>query len=213
MRKPPFYGNVPLARKALPAGFVRWVVDRLLSMDEASTIIFGLKVAPGSVSDAMCRDSRNEELVPYIDEDDGDDCDFARVPVDPHIDIRASPRQDPNAIRELFHSVDVAVREDASSIFRLVLQTLSDITQGDSAVATKPDALEHVQVVEETAAASLSGWNWEKTDMDRERDQACTTLKRINNVFMEFRKQGFAQETVWSELQNAQEVASRFEAR
>lgn len=81
----PFCINVhliamPLARKTLLARAVHFAVDHLLSMDEVCARIFGADVPPGLTSHGMGGDLRNEELPTYPD-DEGDDWDFADVPV------------------------------------------------------------------------------------------------------------------------------------
>lgn len=55
--------------------------------------------------------------------------------------------------------------EDASRVFSLALQNLTDIKKCKSRMATKAVGLELEHVVEETTAVSLAGWNLEKTDL------------------------------------------------
>lgn len=84
-------------------------VDQLLSKDEARARIFGPDADLGSASGAISDDPHENEHMPYPDEDDGDDWDFADGPVDPHVEVRASHRQDFDAIHELCQSATVAV--------------------------------------------------------------------------------------------------------
>lgn len=79
--KRPLDGDIPLARTSFPALAVRLAIEQLLSMDEVLAKILGSYVAPGSASDVMGGDSRDDELTPYFDDDDGDGWDFADVPV------------------------------------------------------------------------------------------------------------------------------------
>lgn len=47
---------------------------------------------PGLAYDVMAGNSCDEELMDYPDEDDGDDWDFADVPADPQVNVRADLR-------------------------------------------------------------------------------------------------------------------------
>lgn len=69
-------------------------------MCEARARIFGSESTPGSASAAMGCDLRDDELVTYPDDDHGDDWGFADVPIDYHVDVRASHRGDFDAICE-----------------------------------------------------------------------------------------------------------------
>lgn len=103
----------------------------------------------------MCGDSRDNELTPHPIEDDGDEWDFAVVPVYSQVDGSAILRRDLDVIRELCCLASLDVPENASSVFSFALQSLNGITERNPAVADKEDGLEHVRIVEETAAVSL----------------------------------------------------------
>lgn len=75
--------------------------------------------APGSASDALAGDLHNDEFMPYSDDEDGDEWDFADAPVDSLADFHASLRQNFYAIRELDSSDNAAVPEEASILFSL----------------------------------------------------------------------------------------------
>lgn len=146
--KRPLHGCVPLARRAFPARGVRFALDHLLSVDESLPRTFGPEVAPclasAEISDTWC----DHELTCYPDEDHSDDRYFPDVPVDLHVDVRASLRRGFDAIRELCRSANVIVLEDASSDFNLAWQNLNSITERNSAVAAKVDASKRVCVLE-----------------------------------------------------------------
>lgn len=97
----PVDGNVPLTRRALSVQALRFVVDRLLSLHEAQVRISGSDGASGSCAGAGGDDSRDEELAPKPDDDDGDDWYFADVPVDSRADGCAGLRRDFDDICEL----------------------------------------------------------------------------------------------------------------
>lgn len=92
-RNHPLDGNVPLTRWASWACYAGFTVDQLLSIDEAHAIIFRPQAPPGSACDAVSGDSPGNELISYPDQGNGDDLDLADVPVDPHVDLRASFRE------------------------------------------------------------------------------------------------------------------------
>lgn len=92
--------------------------------------------------------------------------------LDSQVDARASFRREFDAICELGRSASDAVPEDASRVLSSALQNLNAITERNSAVAAKAEALKPVQVVEETAAVSLAGWTLEKGDMVCERNES-----------------------------------------
>lgn len=66
-----FDGDVHFTRRTLPARAVRFAVDRLLSMDEARTRIFGADVALRLASDVGCGDRCSHEVAPYPADNDG----------------------------------------------------------------------------------------------------------------------------------------------
>lgn len=81
-------------------------------------------------------------------------------------------RPDFDAIRKLCHPANLAIAEDASSVFGLALQNLNAIMEGYSAVPAKIDTSEPIHVVEKTAAASLATWDLKNIYMVCERDEA-----------------------------------------
>lgn len=78
------------------------------------------------------------------------------MPVDSHVDVHATPHRDSDAISVSCRSKSVAVPQNVSKVISLALQNLNAITEGDYVVAAKAMALEHLHVIEETAAASLA---------------------------------------------------------
>lgn len=62
----------------------------------------------------MGRDSREDKLAPYFDDNEGYNWDFADVRLLFHINFCASIPQDVDAIRHLWHSASVAAMEDDS---------------------------------------------------------------------------------------------------
>lgn len=89
-RRCPRDGDGPLAPRAWQTGIVRCALDQLLPMDKACTRNFGPDTAPCLSSDALGSDPPDDKLMPYSDEADGDDRDFADAPVDLRVDVRAS---------------------------------------------------------------------------------------------------------------------------
>lgn len=61
-------------------------------------------------------------------------------------------------------SADVDSPAKESDVFQLEFQNLSAFKECDSAWPASADALEHVRIVEETAAALLDGWPLQKID-------------------------------------------------
>lgn len=110
---------------------------------------------------------------------------------------------------KLCRSVNVSVFEAARSVFSLVLPNLNVITQRDSALSLKTDALERVRDVQKTGAEWLASWTPEKLDIVCEPVEARSTVKCLNTDLMELGKQISAQ----SELHNAQDASPRVEAR
>lgn len=84
------------------------------------------------------------------------------------------------------------VPEDVSDVFRLALQNQNAITERDSSVDAKPDALEQVHVVEETAAALLTGWTLEKIDLVCQHEEGRTMADRLNTKLMPLRNKFLA---------------------
>lgn len=74
-------GDVTLAHREFTARVVSFAVDQLCSKDEARARIFAPNVAPGLAFDATGGDARDDEPMRCRDDDDGDDWDFADVPV------------------------------------------------------------------------------------------------------------------------------------
>lgn len=125
---------------------------------------------PGLASDAIRGDLWDDELITYTDDEDGYDWDFYDVPVDSHVDRRASPRRNFDTIHELCLSANVYVPEYASRVIILALQNLNDITERDPAVPAKAVRLQRVGVVEGISASSLAGCTLEKIDVVCERN-------------------------------------------
>lgn len=89
----PLDGDVPVACRALPANADGFAVARLLlSTHEALARFFGSHGARCSAFGAMSSVSRKDELTFYSDDIDSDDWEFADVPADSHVDVRASLR-------------------------------------------------------------------------------------------------------------------------
>lgn len=126
-------------------------------MDEMRARIIGADVALDSASHSIGGDSHDDELKLYPDDDDGDDWDFDDVPVDSHVDVRASVCRDFDSNPEICRSASLAVLEDASGVFILVLQNINGTTGRHSVMVVKADALECPCVVGETAAMSQAG--------------------------------------------------------
>lgn len=80
-------------------------------------------------------------------------------------------------------------------------------------MATKGKALERICVVEETAAAPLACWTLKKIDTVSKHEEVRTTVELFNTGIMALREDVSAQMTVQSELQDAQNTSSRFQAR
>lgn len=93
-----------------------------------------------------------------------------------------------------------------------MLQTLSAITECDSVVTAKADALDRICINVGTAAASLAGRTLEEIDMACERGGACATVKRLNTYLMALCKQVFAHAIVQSDIHDAQDASFRFQA-
>lgn len=103
------------------------------------------------------------------------------------------------------------VPEDASGFFSLALK-LYVITECESAVNAKAEALELVRVDEETSASSLASSNLEKNDMVSKSDEGHATVERRNTDLMVLCKQVSAHETGQSKLRDAQDASSGLEA-
>lgn len=71
----------------------------------------------------------------------------------------------------------------------LELQNLNAITELDSAMAAKAEALERVYVVEGTAASSLARWTLQNGDVLPVCDEARTAVQRLSTVIMAVGKQ------------------------
>lgn len=72
--------------------------------------------APGLASDTVVDDFRDDELTPYLVDDDDKDWDFPVVPVGSHIDAHANLRRDLDTIRELCGSANDSIPEDTSGV-------------------------------------------------------------------------------------------------
>lgn len=121
-------------------------------------MILGSGCTPGSAFSVVGRDSREGEFTTYTD-DDIENWDFADGPVDFQVDVRVCLRQGFHAIREFLRLANFAAPEDGRGVFRLALQNLNAIAKCDSVtlLAVRAVALEHLHVVEETAAVSVDG--------------------------------------------------------
>lgn len=91
-RKGHLDGNVLFVLSALQVRSVCFALDRLLSMNQASGRIFGSDGALGQASDTMGGDLPDGELTSYPHDDGDTGWDFADVPVDYLVDVRASLR-------------------------------------------------------------------------------------------------------------------------
>lgn len=76
---------------------------------------------PGSGSGVVGCDLYEDELASYTEDNDAHDWDFANVPIDSHVDVRASLRWDFDAICELSCSANATVLKDANGVLRLAL--------------------------------------------------------------------------------------------
>lgn len=135
------------------------------------------------------------------------------MPVDSHIDICASLRWDLNTVREQCRLPNVAVPEQDSVVLSFALQNLNFITKRNSGAASKSMTLERVLVVEETAAASLSGLTLKKIGLVCKRDKAHTAEKRLNTDLMAVCKHDSGQATVQSKLYGALDAFPGLQAR
>lgn len=77
-------------------------------------------------------------------------------------------------------------------------------------MAARADALEHIRVVEETAAALLVFSTFEKIDMARQRNEASAAVERLRTGLRTLGKQVFGQLTAQIELFDARITYSRF---
>lgn len=75
--KRPLDVSVHLARKALRSCAVHFAIGRLISMDEAHARISGSEGVLGLCSDARRGDSHDDELRPYLDDDNCNNWNFA----------------------------------------------------------------------------------------------------------------------------------------
>lgn len=124
-------------------------------MDDACARISGSNDALDSFLDAMVDYLHDNKLIPYSDDDNGDEWSLADVPMDSHADIQAMLRRVFDATRHLCYSSNDGAPGDGSGVFSLALQSLNAFTEADSLMVFKPQAWERVRVGVETAAASL----------------------------------------------------------
>lgn len=115
------------------------------------------------------------------------------------VDVRASLCRSLDAIRELCCLADAAVPEDASGVFSPALKNLNHVTERESAVDVHAVLLDSVCVVEQTAAASLSSWTVEKTDMVCKRSESCATVECLTINLAEVCEQAYGQMALQSE--------------
>lgn len=148
LRKCPLYGDILLARTALPACALSFAIDWHFSMEAARARILSSNGAPDSVSDAMQSALSDPERLLYPDNDYGHDWDFADVPVDSQDAVCCSLRRNFDAICKLCRSANVAVLKDASTVLRLALQNLNAITERCSSASFKAKSLERVRIIE-----------------------------------------------------------------
>lgn len=106
-RKCPFHCLGPLKQRTLSPCPFRFPTDQLLSLDDDLSKILGSSEAPSSSSNALSRESGENNPAAYPS-DDADDWDFADLSIDSQIEIRIG-----------FHRYFVAIRKLA------VLLTLS----------------------------------------------------------------------------------------
>lgn len=142
----PFYGDVPLIGRVLPARTGCFVLDWLFLMQYARVKVvswFGNPDSAWCVGNHSCGD----DDAPYPDIDDTDDWDFSDVLVDSHVNISATIRLELDAICEFCRFANVAAQQNANVVFSLELQHLNTVKEPDSAVLTKSAPLGRVNVV------------------------------------------------------------------
>lgn len=135
---------IPLLVELCRPGLFYFAVNLQFSMDEARARILGSDGTLCFISGAVDSDLHDDEIVPYPDDNQGDDWDFADVPVDSHVNVCANHSRYVDAIREVCCSANVAVLADASEVFSLALQNLDAIMKRPSAVASMTVARECV---------------------------------------------------------------------
>lgn len=69
------------------------------------------------------------------------------------------------------------------------------------------------RIIEETAPESLGGWNLEKIDIGSDGDESHATVERLKSDLTVVRKMVSGQVALKSELRDALDAPSRFEAR
>lgn len=149
-------------------------------MEDSRTKILGSAGTPSSATGVVGGNSHKDELSPNCDDDDAVDCDFADVPADSTIDVRASLPRGFGAIHDLCHFGNTAVPEDAIWVFSLTLQSLTVVLKRDSAVSPKTVVPERVHFVEEPAALNFSKWTLENIYMVCVLDESHAAIERLN---------------------------------
>lgn len=102
----------------------------------------------------------------------------------------------------------MAVPEGISNVFTLALHSQNVTTERNSAVTAKADSLEHVRVVEETAAELLASWTLKKMNRAGKCDKARPAMQRLIMGLMALLEQCFAHKTGQSELFHALDAFS-----
>lgn len=160
--KPPHEEHLPLTSGSLSAYTDCFAFERIHSMDDASTKIFGSAGTKAFLSGGVSRGSWKNRVPPYSDDNDENDWDFAEVPVNPHVHVRANLCRGLDAIAKLTRLANVETFEDSSSVFRLALHNLNTFAECNSAVAARPVALKRLPLVKGAAALSICRLNpWE----------------------------------------------------
>lgn len=104
---------------------------------------------------------------------------------------------------------NASVIKGVSGDFSLDFQKPNIIREHHSTVAANDVALERISISEETVAASLDGLTPENIDMVRKRNESGVTVRRLNTELAAVPEQLSSQETLNSELCNAQGACFR----
>lgn len=171
---------IRLYRPALFVFCLLAAIDGLHSGEEFAVLM----VLNGSASGVMGGHLHDVELIPFPEDGDGDGWEFAVVPVDSHVNFRASPRPDFESVRDIWGSSIVSIPENVSSPFVLTLQNVNGDTEQESEVASNAVTLEYMDEFEETTAVSLADWSLEKIDMVCKGEKTCAAVERLNPDLM-----------------------------
>lgn len=147
--------HVPLIGGALLVCATSFAFEQLSSLEHAHVHIVSSYCTPGLPSVALGTDLREDELAPYLDKN-ADVFDFAIVPIDYHVNVRASICQTLTFSASWSVQPNVMVLKEASGVFILALQNPNAVVKWYLATADKP-GLRVWYVIEKTAATSLDG--------------------------------------------------------